>query len=318
MDTAVTVVSTDLVPPRERVAFWDDSMHRLFDGLAADAYGDETFDGRCATARAGAVVLTRLEAHRHRVMRSRSAARPGSAGSLKIVAPYLGCADVQQGGREAHVTPGEWSIYDTTQTYAVGNPVRVEHLIVLLPKERLLERGLPLDALMARRLGGSGGVARLALETMRSAYRELPGLSDDAARSAGDAIVQFVQLSLLELAGRPSALTQRELLRERIKRHVAQRLGDPALSVPEIARALNCSRRHLYNAFAGEAHGVAGFILQQRLEACRRDLADAAAAARPITDIALAHGFANLAHFSRVFKARYGLAPSDYRATQAR
>lgn len=318
MTTATTVVSTDLVPPRERVAFWDDSMHRLFDGLSADAYGDAEFDGRCASVRAGDVVLTRLEAHRHRVTRTRSAVRRGGAGGLKIVAPYLGCAEVQQGGREAHVTPGEWSIYDTTDTYAVGNPVRVEHLIVVLPKSRVLERGLPVDLLTARRLGAAGGVARLALETMRSAYRELPGMSNAAACSAGDAIAQFVQQSLLELAGRPSTATQRELLRDRIKRHVAHRLGDPALSVADIARALNCSRRHLYNAFDGEPDGVAGFILRQRLEACRRDLANAASAARPITDIALAHGFANLAHFSRVFKARYGLPPSDYRAAAAR
>jgi hypothetical protein len=85
---------------------------------------------------------------------------------------------VEQKGREAWVTPDQWSIYDTTDSYAVANPVRVEHLIVMLPKDRLAERGLPLDALMARRLGGSGGVSRLALETMRSAYRELPGMSE--------------------------------------------------------------------------------------------------------------------------------------------
>ena len=41
-------------------------------------------------------------------------------------------------------------------------------------------------------------------------------------------------------------------MRDRIRSHVHQHLRDPALSVDGIARALNCSRRHLYNAFAGE------------------------------------------------------------------
>jgi hypothetical protein len=98
------------------------------------------------------------------------------------VAPFVGCAGVEQKGREAWVTPDQWSIYDTTDSYAVANPVRVEHLIVMVPKERCWPSAAwALDALMARRLGGSGGVSRLALETMRSAYRELPSMSEAAA-----------------------------------------------------------------------------------------------------------------------------------------
>ena len=82
----------------------------------------------------------------------------------------------------------QWSIGDTTDSYALANPVRVEHLIVMVPKAHFIERRLALDARMARRLGGSGGVARLALEAMRSAYRELPGMIEAAARGVVDAI----------------------------------------------------------------------------------------------------------------------------------
>jgi hypothetical protein len=207
------------------------------------------------TVHARDVVLTRLEASRHRVMRSASLARASEVGHLKIVAPWVGCAGVEQDGREALVTPDQWSIYETTDSYAVANPVRVEHLIVMVPKSWLAERGLALDPLMARRLGG-GGVARLALETVRSAYRELPGMSDTAARGVGDAITQFVHLAMLDLAGIGNAVTQREALRERIKQHVAEHLGDARLSVDSLAQALNCSRRQLYNAFSEEPDGA--------------------------------------------------------------
>lgn len=313
MPPAASVMNTDQVPARERAGFWGDWIDRLFHGLKSDLYGDTDFDGRMATLHAGDVVLTRLEANRHRVLRSSSLARQTEVAYLKIVAPYVGCAGVEQKGREAWVTPDQWSIYDTTDSYAVANPVRVEHLIVMVPKQRLAERGLALDPLMARRLGGSGGVARLALETMRSAYRELPGMSESAARGVGDAITQFVHLSMLDLAGIGSATTQREALRERIKQHVAAHLGDPSLTVDAIAQALNCSRRQLYNAFAEEPDGVAGYILAQRLEACRRAFDDRASNQRSITDIALGFGFQNMAHFSRVFRAHLGMAPSDYR-----
>ena len=318
MSTAMPVMSTDQVAPRERIPFSSDWVNRLFCGLQSDLYGDTDFDGHIASAHAGDVVLTRLESNRHRVMRSASQARAGDLGYLKIVAPFHGCAGVEQKGREAWVSPGEWSIYDTTDTYAVSNPVRVEHLIVMVPKADLAERGLCIDELMARRLGGSGGIARVTLETMRSAWRELPGMSDDAARSLGEVITQCVHLSLLDLAGRATAATQLESLRDRIKQYVMRHLGDPGLSVEQIARALNCSRRHLYNAFADEPEGVAGYVLARRIEACRTALRDARLVERSITEIALAHGFSNMAHFSRVFRSHVLLSPTQYRREGAR
>jgi AraC-like DNA-binding protein len=313
MGMPASVMSTDEVSASDRPGFWSDWINRLFCGLSSDLYGDTEFDGHMATLHAGDVVLTRLEANRHRVLRSPSLARASEASYLKIVAPWSGCASVQQEGRAAWVTPEQWSIYDTTDSYAVANPVQVDHLIVMLPKERLVERGLQIGPLMARRLGASGGVARIALETMRSAYRELPGMSDEAAHGVGDAITQFVHLSLLDLAGTSTAVTQREALRERIKQHVGEHLGDAALSVDGIAQALNCSRRHLYNAFADEPDGVAGYILHRRLEACRRSFDDRRNDHRSITEIALGFGFSNMAHFSRVFRAHLGVPPSDYR-----
>lgn len=310
---ATTVMDTAPLAASERAGAWSDWIGRLFFGLKSDTYGDTGFDGRMKSVHAGDVVLTHLQANRHRVTRSSSLARANEMPYLKIVAPFVGCAGVEQKGRETWVTPDQWSIYDTTDSYAVANPVRVEHLIVMLPKAALAERGLALDELMARRLGGSGGVSRLALDTMRSAWRELPGMSDGAARGVGEAITQFVHLSLLELAGTQSAVSQREALRERIKQHVAQHLADPELSVDALARALTCSRRQLYNAFAEEADGVAGYILARRLEACRQAFVDRHGPQRSITEIALAAGFSNMAHFSRVFRAHLGMAPSDYR-----
>lgn len=318
MSQAATTMSTDEVSPRERIPYWTGWIDQLFHGLRSDLYGDTDFDGRMASAHAGDVILTRLESNRHRVMRSGAQVRGSEVGYLKIVAPFHGCAGVEQKGREAWVSPGEWCIYDTTDTYAVSNPSRVEHLIVMVPKAHLAERGLAIDDLMARRLGSRGGMARVALETMRSAWRELPGIGDDAARCLGEVITQCVHLSLLDLAGHATALTQREALRERIKQHVMRHLGDPQLSVEEIARALNVSRRHLYNAFADEPDGVAGYVLARRIDACRAAFDDPRLADRSITAIALALGFSNPAHFSRVFRAHVGVSPSEYRQALVR
>ncbi|HVE52283.1 MAG TPA: helix-turn-helix domain-containing protein [Ramlibacter sp.] len=309
---ASTLLSTDIVTPRDRAPQWCEWVSRHFGGLQSDLYGDTEFDGHMASSQAGDVILTRLEANRHRVVRTASMVRTSDVAYLKIVAPWQGSALVQQQGREACARDGAWVIYDTTGAYQVGNPERVDHLIVMVPKEGVAERGQRFDGAMATRLGASG-ISRVALETMRNTYLELPNMSAAAAQGAGDLIKQLVKLSLMELAGQDTGVTQREALRDRIRAYVQQHLRDPQLSVDAIARALNCSRRHLYNAFGGEGESIAAYIQRLRLQACVRDLQQGGAHARPITDIALSWGFGNPSHFSRVFRDHTGKSPSEFR-----
>ncbi|RYY64153.1 MAG: helix-turn-helix domain-containing protein [Comamonadaceae bacterium] len=309
-----TLMTTDVVAPRDRAPQWCEWVSRHFRGLQSDLYGDSDFDGHLAASQAGDVLLTRLEADRHRVLRTSSMARSSDVAYLKIVAPWQGNATVHQQGREACAGNGAWVVYDTTGTYEIANPERCDHLIVMVPKDGVAERGQRFDGVMARRLGASG-ISRVALETMRNTYLELPHMSPTAAQGAGELIKQLVRLSLMELAGQDTGVTQREALRDRIRGHVQQHLRDPALSVDAIARALNCSRRHLYNAFAGEGESIAAYIQRQRLQACIRDLQQAGPHARPITDIALSWGFGNPSHFSRVFRDHTGKSPSQFRAS---
>jgi AraC-like DNA-binding protein len=311
---ATTTLSTDAVAPRDRAPQWCEWVERHFGGLQSDLYGDTGFDGHIAASQAGDVILTRLEANRHRVLRTPSMARTSDTAYLKIVAPWQGSATVQQQGREASAGDGAWVIYDTTGAYEIANPERVDHLIVMVPKEQIAARDLRVEGVMARRLGANG-ISRVALETMRNTYLELPNMSESAAQGAGELIKQLIRLSLLEAAGQETAVTQREALRDRIRGYVQQHLRDPALSVDGIARALNCSRRHLYNAFAGDGESIAAYIQRQRLEACIRDLQQAGPHARPITDIALSWGFGNPSHFSRVFRDHVGMSPSEFRGS---
>ncbi|MBX3608354.1 MAG: helix-turn-helix domain-containing protein [Hydrogenophaga sp.] len=306
-------MSTDIVAPAERAAIWREWVWTHFGGLDSDLYGDTEFDGHMSASQAGDVVLTRLEANRHRVIKSDRQARANERAYLKIVAPWRGSAGVHQAGREAWVRPGGWAIYDTTDHYAVSNPERVEHLIVMLPKAQLAERGLALEPLMARHVGGVTGIARVALETMRTTYQELPGMSEAAARGAGELIVELVRLSLLELSGKENGRTQVEAFRDRIRVHIGRHLRDPDLSLDHIANAMNCSKRHLHKAFSAEDDTLASYIQRQRIEACMRELADPMGQSRTITEIAFSWGFNNTAHFSRVFREHAGETPSAFR-----
>ena len=314
--TPSTVLTTDVVAPRDRAPQWREWIWRHFGGLDSDLYGDLSFDGHLWSTRAGDVILTKLEAGRHRVLRTPQMARHSDAGYLKIVAPWRGSAEVEQQGRRSRAQAGGWVIYDTTGSYEIANPERSEHLIVMLPKDRMAERGVRLDSLMARNVCGASGISRVALETMRNTYQELPAMSETAARGAGELIMQLVQLSLLELSGSETAVTQREALQDRIRAHVGRNLRDPQLSIDQIARALNCSKRHLHNAFADGDQTLASYIQQQRLQACINELRSSSDNTRPITDLAMSWGFGSHSHFSRVFREHTGMSPSEFRQAQ--
>jgi AraC-like DNA-binding protein len=106
---------------------------------------------------------------------------------------------------------------------------------------------------------------------------------------------------------------RRRALKQRIHAFIQQHLGEPGLTPDAIGAAHGISIRHLYALFQEEGHTVAAWIRERRLERCRLDLADPTLRNRPIHAIAARWGFTDKASFSRAFRARYGMPPSDYR-----
>lgn len=107
----------------------------------------------------------------------------------------------------------------------------------------------------------------------------------------------------------------RDLLgkQEQIKQIINQNLKQPDLCVGELARQFGYSIRYIQRLFSEEDCTVSNYIRRQRLEGCRRHLADPAWLNHSITEIAFNWGFNSSAHFSRVFKEQYGINARDFR-----
>jgi AraC-like DNA-binding protein len=102
--------------------------------------------------------------------------------------------------------------------------------------------------------------------------------------------------------------------RERIKRVIKQNLHKPDLSVGELARQFGFSARYIQRLFSEEKYTVSEYIRRQRLEGCKKQLADPAWLHHSITEIAFNWGFNSSAHFARVFKAQYGVNAREFRS----
>jgi AraC family transcriptional activator of tynA and feaB len=100
---------------------------------------------------------------------------------------------------------------------------------------------------------------------------------------------------------------------ERIKQVIDRNLHMPDLSVGRLAKQLGFSIRYIQKLFSDGDCTVSKYIRRQRLESCKRQLADPAWLNRGITEIAFNWGFNSSAHFSRVFKEQYGINAREYR-----
>src|SRR5690606_3362934 len=100
---------------------------------------------------------------------------------------------------------------------------------------------------------------------------------------------------------------------EKIKQMINQNLHKPDLCIGELAKQFGCSIRYNQRLFSEEDCTVSTYIRRQRLEGCKRQLADAAWLHHSITEIAFNWGFNSSAHFSRVFKEEYGISAREYR-----
>lgn len=314
----LSVVSTDQVAPKDRIPYWKDVIWQQLGRLRSDARSEGVFRGSLAHCDAGDVKLCRLSASSHRVARTPDLIRQDDRGFLKVVFQIEGSTWFEQGSRKTLLSPGEWSIYDTMKAYTVSNTSDIEQLVLLVPREKVFAAGMRPEDLLVQRYSARTGIGRLAGDLMHRAFDEIEECSSDSAETVGEAIAQLLRQSLMERAGRPTSLSLREALRDRIKQHVHRNLRDPALSIDQIATALRCSKRTLHKAFSNDGLTLSEYIWRLRLNRCRRDLESPACAWKSITEIAFSWGFSSPAHFSKAFRDAFGVSPTQFRANAGR
>jgi AraC-like DNA-binding protein len=83
------------------------------------------------------------------------------------------------------------------------------------------------------------------------------------------------------------------------------------------AAPVRCSRAHLYRVFASRGETVANCVRELRLQPAHDLLTHGSARKEQIGDIAYRCGFEDPVHFTRLFRQRFGLTPSELRSAAA-
>jgi AraC-like DNA-binding protein len=303
----------------DRAERWRAELGDAFNRLAPEPLGAREPDGRLAGLHLGQLAAFQVSGTPQVVRRSRSVVAAAPTDLVKVCVQVRGRATVHQDGREIVVEPGQLAIYDTGRPYGL----RLEHAwacaVLAFPRDAL---GLPehvLAASMEHAYPLVGGPWEVLAGFVQSAMGRHDQLRFAAAGHLGEAGLHLIASMLSDAMPPegPGSADADDARRLQVLAYVRAHLAEPDLSHTRVAQAHHMAPRTLHRLFEHETHTIAEYIRTQRLEAVRRDLADPLFAHRAIAPVAARWGFTDQAHFTRAYRARYGITPSvDRRASR--
>lgn len=273
---------------------------------------EETFFNRLEGHHLGQVVFARCGGVPQRFERKLSHVLIDGADSVMTVLELEG-GDWRgdYDGRPAGGHLGQIRIVDMTRPFDLSTgPYR--SLYVMAPRAQLEGCGaLDFHGLVVSEDCPSG---RLLASHLRALNEVIDGMTLRDAEPAARAILALIGGAILAHAD-PASDSPRpveKMLLASGRRFVEQRLDDVELSPEAVRRHLGISRSLLYKVFE-PLGGVSAFIQGRRLDQAFDAILQDRTEQHTLGEIAYRHGFRSDAHFSRAFRARFGVTPGRLR-----
>ena len=164
------------------------------------------------------------------------------------------------------------------------------------------------------------GLADVVCRTIEATARALETLTDGewstVAQSLVDLLLTLAHQQAVPAAEAGGSATQAAIL-HRICQTIERRLDDADLTPARLAQAEGISERYLQKLFESAGDNFSHYVRERRLQRAWTDLSNPAEANHSISEIAYRYGFGDSAHFSRSFRARFGLSPREFRQQKA-
>ena len=160
-----------------------------------------------------------------------------------------------------------------------------------------------------------GGFTEVFSRTLETAARNLETLSDPEWAAVAQGLADLLPTFMRQAATTTEAggtATQAAIL-HRLCQTIERKLDDPDLTPARVAEAEGISERYLQKLFEGSGTSFTHYLRERRLQRTSAELSSPAEAHHSISEIAYRNGFNDSAHFSRVFRHRFGLSPREFR-----
>ncbi|MFJ4833443.1 helix-turn-helix domain-containing protein [Streptomyces sp. NPDC088747] len=225
-----------------------------------------------------------------------------------------GLAQYEKRGHQQVVRTGDLMINDLTSPYDVNWPEDGGSSAFNVSYDLL---GLPVDTVRrAAPALRTSPLYALVHQHLATLVRQAPLLEGDpGAPALASATVELLRALIVSaVADDPlTAAVRDDTQLTRIMAYARRHLTDPQLTPAHLAAVHNLSERSLYQVLRQGGISLEQWIITQRLEGARSDLAAPGKRHRTIAAIARIWGFTDASYFTRRFRQAYGVLPKDFR-----
>lgn len=304
--------STRDVSGREQFAYWREAVCEAVMNVATENPAGEAFFGDIGCAGYGELRFAAFTSSPHQIVRRASHIARSSHEHHLISLQRSGASRMQQCGRTCELRAGDIGIVDGARPFNVTFPQPVDRIVAVIPSGMLHSRA---PWLRDRPIGMMTRDGTLH-DVLRKYIERLAG--PDCATSAeaellAENLCNLVALLTAQGDAEYRASQERVSDIDRMFAFLSRHISDPELSPQTLADHMQLSVRTVHKRFEAAELTFRQWLLEQRLESCRRALGDPRCAAMTVSQIAYGLGFNDLSHFTKTFRARFGVSPGRYR-----
>lgn len=219
-------------------------------------------------------------------------------------------------GKEITVGAGPAVLMSCADKASVENAFPIQHVTLKVPRAALEPRVVGLEDAFMHPIPAESDALRLLKSYLETLRTNCPASDIELRHAVVLHICDLITLALGATRDGAELARDRGLRGARLdaaKKYALSRLGDPSLSVNDVARSQGVSPRYVQKLFEEEGRTFSSFLLQARLSLAYRRLSDPTWTPLLISAVAADCGFGDLSYFNQSFRRSYGKTPSDVR-----
>jgi AraC-like DNA-binding protein len=305
----------------EKLDRWREALTQAFGPIEATRNSDETVTGSVRTFSRAQLQFNDISYCGQTLERTAQNIAKFDQEYYTFGRPIAGPLFFEQKDKQFTVEPGCLVLLNQTTPYRAMTEACYHAFSISIPKKLLLQRTPHLGSFYKIEVGEKSPRGQLLANFAKYMTDGMANWSEREAMSLREQMLDLIVLLMINERNDYSSAYETSVKaahRERAISYIKHHHRDAALGPKTIAAACGISLSYLHKIFNMADLQLENFIYSLRLESARNAMLDVENRDKTVQQIAFKSGFNHPSHFSRLFKEKYGMTPSEFRGRQSR